>query len=328
MSPMYRRLAARLTLVAASILLVTSCSSDTDDAADSSATRVVETTQGQVSVPVQPKRVVVLNYALAGYLYDLDIPVTSVTNEDSSRPSTAAAAWRDKAEADNTEFMTWGPDGFSIEAILAQEPDLIIGGGWGLPGVLATKVYDQLSEIAPTVIVDKKLPTWKEQFRFLAADVFGQEDRYQGYLDDYDDRVAEVKENITVPPTPVTYLNIAADGRPFVLLENSALPQTLSAVGLTPAPVAAEHGLQPYQPGQDAARLSPEVLGDIVSSPTVFVMGFNADTTSVEELASSPVYARLPAFRESRAYDLPYWTHRADYDETLAMLDIVEKQFS
>ena len=62
--------------------------------------------------------------------------------------------------------------------------------------------------------------------------------------------------------------------------------------------------------------------------PTVFVIGFNQDTTSVEELEKDPVYSELPAFKDGHAYDLPYWFSRPDYDESLGTLDRIEEMFS
>lgn len=56
-------------------------------------------------------------------------------------------------------------------------------------------------------------------------------------------------------------------------------------------------------------------------------MGFNGDTTDVATLEQNPVYAALPAFQGGNSYDLPYWALRGDYDEAMALLDIIEEMF-
>lgn len=75
-------------------------------------------------------------------------------------------------------------------------------------------------------------------------------------------------------------------------------------------------------------ELSTEKVGQTITQPSVFVMGFNADTTDVATLKKNPVYGALPAFKANQAYDLPHWVLRGDYDESMALLDIIEKKFS
>ncbi|MFI7275171.1 ABC transporter substrate-binding protein [Streptomyces sp. NPDC049879] len=291
--------------------------------------RVVTTDQGEVTVPGDPQRVVVLNYALTGYLYDLGVPVVATVAEDTEHDGEFSEFWGDAPEEQGTGFLPWSMDGFDHEAILGAEPDLIVAGGVGLPAVLAAEEYDRLSRIAPTVLVGDGLTTWQDQFSFLAEDVFDRPEVYEDSLAAYDARVAEVRDAITLPPTPVATLTITADRTPYLLFEDMGLSQTLAELGLEPAPLVAEHGLPPYKPGGDMAELSTEQVGQLLPDvPTVFVTGFNADTADVASLADEPVYAALPAFEEQHAYDLPYWAVRGDYDESLALLDIVEQQFS
>ncbi len=325
-------------LLAGAVLLLSACSSSADPAAgpasatESSAPaedRVVQTEQGAVTVPADPQRVVVLNYALAGYLYDLDVPVVAITSEDFDYEPALSELWGDAPREDGTEFVTWGMDGFDLEAVLELEPDLILAGGLGLPNGLAAKSYEQLSQIAPTVIVSKELATWQEQFSFIADDVLGRADDYRARVADYQARVAEVRSAITVPASPATVLTFTADGRPFVLFDESGLPTALAELGFDTAPLVAEHGLEPYTAGGDMAELSTEQAGQILADvPVLFITGFNSDTIDVATLAQQPLWANLAAFANGHAYDLPYWSVRGDYDEALAVLDIIEQLFS
>ncbi|ASR35674.1 ferric enterobactin (enterochelin)-binding protein [Prauserella marina] len=327
---MRSRLSLFVVMIIGSVLALAGCgSTDASGAAASgSDTRSVRTEQGTVEIPAEPKRVVVLNHALAGYLFDLDVPVVATVSEDADREGEFSPFWEEKANENGTRLLEWGTDGFDYEAILEADPDLIVGGGAGLPSALATKAYDRLGDIAPTVLVSGSLATWQEQFRFLAEDVFDEEAAYADHLSAYESRVAEVKDAITPPPGPAAHLTITADGTPYVLFENTGLPQMLGELGIAPAPLVEEHDLQPYKPGGDMAELSTEQVGQLLRMPTVFVTGFNADTTDVATLSRQSVYAKLPAFENDNAYDLPYWTVRGDYDEAMALLDIIEKQFS
>ncbi|MEI5032237.1 ABC transporter substrate-binding protein [Streptomyces sp. S1A(2023)] len=323
---------ARLLAVAAvAALALTGCSAadpsgDGDKA--SAKTRTVTTDYGKVKVPAEPKKVVVLNHALAGYLYDLDVPVRATIPEDADGKGEFSPNWAKEAEEDGTTFLPWSVDGFDLEAILALEPDLIVGGGIGFPLFQAEKVYDDLTDIAPTVLVGKKLGDWRSQFSFLAGDVFGKADVYDEHLAAYDQRIGEVRKTIKPPAGPVSFLAFTGDGTAYGLVESVGLPPELKKVGIEPAPVFADGGFKVYGQGGDMFELSTEKVGQTITQPSVFVMGFNADTTDAATLEKNPVYGALPAFKANQAYDLPHWVLRGDYDESMALLDLIEKKFS
>ncbi|GAA1456764.1 ABC transporter substrate-binding protein [Nocardiopsis exhalans] len=318
--------------LAAGILLVSGCGSadgaSPGPASDDAETRTVQTDQGEVTVPADPQRVVVLNYALAGYLYGLDVPVVATVPEDADGEGAYSDFWAEDAEQDGTGFLPWSTDGFDLEAVLGAEPDLIVAGGLGFPLFQAIEVYDQLSEIAPTVVVSGSHATWQEQYGFLAEEVFDEGERYEELVAAYDERVEEVREAITPPPGPVTFLVLTADHTPYALIEDTGLPRTFERLGLETDPLFAENDVEPYTTGGDMFELSTEQVGQMVTAPTVFVLGFNGDTADVATVSESDVYSALPAFEGGHAYDLPHWVLRGDYDEEMALLDIVEEQFS
>lgn len=326
-----RRLLAATAVVASLALVGTACAASDTDAddttAEESATRTVTTDYGDVEVPADPQKIVVLNYALAGYLYDLDQPVTATIPEDADGEGEFSELWGEAPEEDGTVFLPWSVDGFDLEAILAEEPDLIVGGGIGFPLFQAEQVYDELSDIAPTVLVGADLDTWQKQFSFLAEDVFDQADEYDGFVAAYEERVAEVKDAITPPAAPAAYVAYTGDGTAYALVESVGLPKELAEVGIEPAPIFADGDFEVYGGGGDMFELSTEQAGQTLTQPTLFILGFNGDFMDAETLAQNPVYAALPAFQNDSVYELPYWSLRGDYDEALATLDHLEELF-
>lgn len=338
-----RRTFAALPL--ATLLALTGCSGDVTESAAAPdpaasqnaaaptgtaftlAAHTVTTDLGDVEVPADPQTIVVLNYALAGYLYGLDVPVAAVTSEDADGSGVFADSWSEAAEADGTTFVPWGSDGFNVEAIAALQPDLIVGGGIGFPQRLAQLGYADLSAIAPTVVVPATLDTWQKQYEFLADDVFDRPDVHDDALAAYDTRVAEVKAAITPPAAPSVVLSVTAGRAAYVLREDQGLPTVLASVGIEPAPLFATGNYEPYTAGGDSFEVSAELLGQVVTQPTVFVVGFNGAAVDVATLQADPVYAALPAFTSGGAHDLPYWSYRADFDETMALLDTLEVMF-
>ncbi len=326
-----RRLLATTAVLASFALVGTACSASEPDGGETtgeeSATRSVTTDYGDVEVPADPQKIVVLNYALAGYLYNLDQPVTATIPEDADGDGEFSELWGDAPEEDGTVFLPWSVDGFDLEAILAEDPDLIIGGGIGFPLFQAEQVYDELSDIAPTVLVGKDLDTWQEQFSFLAEDVFDQTEEFEGFVAAYEERVAEVKDAITPPAAPAAYVGYTADGTAYALVESVGLPKELAEVGIEPAPIFADGDFEVYGGGGDMFELSTEQAGQTLTQPTLFILGFNGDFMDAETLAQNPVYAALPAFQNDSVYELPYWSLRGDYDEALATLDHLEGLF-
>lgn len=338
MSPPVRMLPATIAAAMSAALLLVGCSASaggSETGGDSGpgqgedgGSHDVQTDYGTVTVPAEPERVVVLNYALAGYLYDLDVPVTATIPEDADADEGEFSEfWAQEATENDTEFLPWSVDGFDLEAILALEPDLIIGGGIGFPLFQAEQVYDELSDIAPTVLVGSELTSWEDQYSFLAEDVFDKPEVYAEAVEAYDARVAQVRESITPPELPAAFLSIVGDGTAYALVESVGLPTVFADLGIEPAPIFADGDFEVYGGGGDMFELSTEQVGQVITQPSVFVMGFNGDTTDVATLSENPVYAALPAFQDDSAYDLPYWVLRGDYDETMALLDIVEEQF-
>lgn len=319
-------------ILGASLLLISACSgpsSESDDGRSTSGseTRVVETEQGEVEVPADPQKVVVLNYALAGYLFDLDVPVVATTPEVTESDGEFSQFWSEKAEAQGTEFLPWSNDGFDLEAIIEAEPDLIIAGGIGFPLKHATDAYDRLQEVAPTVVVSGDKQTWQDQFSFIASDVLGRQEDYEKFESAYEDRVAEVKDNISVPEGEISILTLDSKDTPYILIEGKSLSAELEPLGFTTAPLFEENDIEPYTAGGDMFGPSLEVLPDVLRSETVFVVGFNDAGIGVDDLKDEAPYDRVPAFESGQVHDLPYWSMRGDYDEALALLDIVEDMF-
>lgn len=325
-----------LTTIAAAVavctgLALSGCaapSGATDTATASAAQRTVTTEQGDVTFPAEPQRVVLLNYALAGYLYDLEVPVVGMIPEDADAGGEFSAFWSSDAEAQGTEFLPWSTDGFDLEAIMAMQPDLIVAGGIGFPLFQALDVYEQLSAIAPTVIVSGDKTEWQQQFEFLADEVFAKPEVYDAALAAYDERIAEVRDAIAVPEGESAFVAFTADQTPYVLVEDRGLPAMFAELGFTPAPLFASGEFEPYTTGGDMFELSTEQIGQVLTQPSMFVMGFNGPTIDLATLAANPVYAALPSFTAGQAFELPYWALRGDYDEALAVLDLVETQFA
>jgi iron complex transport system substrate-binding protein len=301
------------------------CGND-ETRADGSATRTVQTDKGPVRVPVDPQRIVVLSGGLTGYLLALGAPVIAtdtrvlgVAVDEAGFPVT----WSGPARQRGTDALPGGD--LDLEAVAAATPDLIVGGGQGFTAMQATKAYDRLTRIAPTVIVSKKLTTWQDQLAYI-ADVLGARERAAGLMRSYEKRVAAVKRAITLPPQPTAVLLTTAADKPFLVPRDAALPALLNEVGFTMDDVLRKAGNPELFGTGDSFELSPELLGRVADAPTLIAISVGGRTAP--ELADDRIYARLPAFRAKRVHQLPALSYRPDYYAVMQTLDRIHDEFA
>ena len=74
-------------------------------------------------------------------------------------------------------------DKINIEAVAAAKPDLI------LVNNRQEKIYDQLSKIAPTVMLKTPLDQWRPKFEEVGQ-IFGKEKETKEWFKQYDEKQA------------------------------------------------------------------------------------------------------------------------------------------
>jgi iron complex transport system substrate-binding protein len=160
--------------------------SDTADGTVSSAAdaRTVQHAMGQTDVMGTPERVLVLDTGELDAVLALGVtPVGSVrTDVSDALPTYLEDAGVDPADVANVGTIA-EPD---LEAIAALDPDLILSNT-----VRHEELYDELSQIAPTVFAGSVGEAWKENF-LLDAEALGRTDRAEEVLAGYDRRAAEI----------------------------------------------------------------------------------------------------------------------------------------
>lgn len=146
-------------------------------------TRTVETVNGPVEVPANPMRVVCVDsYSLAA-LIDAGLVPVGVPELDLD---SFIAPYREALAS----VPTIGPlQGIDVERITVLQPEVILS----INAPWATGIYDQLTQIAPTVLLDYTVPNaWQVlSDRFAAA--VGREADLATVKETYAERTAAVK---------------------------------------------------------------------------------------------------------------------------------------
>ncbi|MEI2280248.1 MULTISPECIES: iron-siderophore ABC transporter substrate-binding protein [Paenibacillus] len=147
-----------------------SSSAATNTTNDKGEVKVVQTEMGEITIPKSPKRVVGLSVVYPELLYSLGIVPVAVQNYHEDFPKYLQEPFK------NTMKMGIAKTP-NFEAILEANPDLIIAPAWW-----SKKDYDQLSSIAPTVLLPER-EEWPEELQDIAA-VFGKETEAKQVLED------------------------------------------------------------------------------------------------------------------------------------------------
>ncbi|MFZ3590052.1 ABC transporter substrate-binding protein [Bacillus sp. DJP31] len=153
---------------------------DSDTAEKVNETITVEHAMGTTEVPANPLRVVILTNEGTEALLTMGVTPVGAVNSWTGDP------WYPHITDQMEGVEPVGTESeVNVEAILALEPDLIIGNK-----MRQEAVYEQLSSFAPTVFAEDLRGNWKSNFE-LYAKALNKEEEGKKILSDYDARLAE-----------------------------------------------------------------------------------------------------------------------------------------
>lgn len=273
---------------------------EVSESPETEETRTVSTVMGDVEVPVNPRRVIV--QYLMGDLVALDIIPIGITEVHKG------AAFEELL----TDAMNLSQWEFEPEEVMALEPDLII--------LASDTQYEDMSKIAPTILVPYGTMTREERMGFL-GEVFGRAEGAQAALAEYNTAVSEGKAklaqaglgNVTISAMQVTEEQISVVGN-----KHSLGRILYDELGLK-APRAVQEEI--IDAGEYWGGSSMEVLADYCGE-YVFHMG---DVS--EDIAENAVWQSIPAVTENKVFIMDTaFTYYSDISSSIAMINNVVDQ--
>jgi iron complex transport system substrate-binding protein len=272
----------------AAALLLGGCGSDRGSNEPSGERRPFEHAMGTTEVPVRPERVVALDsLRILEPLLQLDITPAGavVTANILSNPG--------DIERVGTSLEP------SIEAIAALEPDLIVG-----EESLQEEMYDQLSQIAPTVLAYDIATDGNalDRQRFL-AELVGRLDRFEELVSDYEGRVegvrnrlAPMRESLEVSP-----LNPYAESDVVYCYRGDFLGSTrvLSDLGIPLSAGVRELPGDSPQP-QVSFELIPELDADVIFA----LFDPRSEESEIEAFRASPLLEQTFAAENGQVFEV------------------------
>lgn len=265
--------------------------------------RVIRHAGDETSVPANPQRVVTLfNHLTEGLLALNRQPVGTVTLEGSFVGYLAPML-------EGTEPVGTIPEP-NLEAILALAPDLILG------GPSHTDIYDQLSRIAPTVLVPEDIFTAEQTLVDLGA-VLGLEVQARARVAAFEQTIADAKELLEARLGEVSAVYLSARPEGY----------RISSSGHSSGKLLHELGFQtdPLAPTEGWAMLSLETVPQL-SADHIFLS--EDDPERARELRESPLFANVPAVQANHVYtvDRDLWLlgHSSPLGAELIVQDVLE----
>lgn len=249
--------------------------------------------KGEVEIPSKPERIVDVS-GNSDILSILGYKVIGTANSDAY---------------DYTKFPTYLEDtlkgatilGYSmqdtmdVEAIMNLNPDLII------ISTVQEKMYDQLKEIAPTVMIKLEALNWKEDVKALAK-VFNKEEAAKTWLENYDKKSKEAGDKIKGAQGETTsYLSFLASGGQFYVFDGAGFGSVLyEDLGLSKP-----QGM-PEQKDISLPVVTYEGLAEI-KADHIFVIATDED---LKVLEGNAIWNSLPAVKAGKITKLaasPYF---------------------
>lgn len=278
----------------ASVMLI-GCGTNGNESKDQVAEKTVVVTdvRGEVEIPAEPKRIVDLS-GNSDILSILGYDVVGTANSD-AYDYTKFPVYLEYT-LKGAEILGYSmQDTMDVEAVMNLDPDLIV------ISTVQEKMYDQLNEIAPTVMIQLEALNWKEDIKAFAK-VFNKEDEANKWIADYEVKAKEAGDKIkSEHGKDTTYLSFLASGGQFFIFDGAGFGNVLyEDMGLTKP-----EGM-PEQSDISLPVVTYEGLASI-KTDYIFLITTKQD---LEELKSNAIWNSLSAVKEGNVVVLdssPYF---------------------
>ncbi|WP_196000082.1 iron-hydroxamate ABC transporter substrate-binding protein [Clostridium sp. 1001271B_151109_B4] len=256
-------------------------------------TVTVTDVRGEVEIPAEPQRIVDLS-GNSDILSILGYDVVGTANSDAYDYTKFPSYLEETLKG--AEILGYSmQDTMDVEAVMNLNPDLIV------ISTVQEKMYDQLSEIAPTVMIQLEALNWKDDVRALAK-VFDKEDIANEWIANYETKAKEAGDKIkTEYGEDTTYLSFLASGGQFFIFDGAGFGDVLyNDMGL------AKPAGMPEQTDISLPVVTYEGLAAI-QSDYIFLIATDEDLAQLE---ANSIWNNLPAVKNGNVVVLessPYF---------------------
>ena len=218
---MKKRILKTIVATCMTAMMFVGCASNNTTNEDKTTENTVTVTdvRGEVEIPANPKRIVDLS-GNSDILSILGYKVVGTANSD-AYDYTKFPSYLEETLS-GAEILGYSmQDTMDVEAVMNLNPDLIV------ISTVQEKMYDQLSEIAPTVMIQLEALNWKDDVRTLGK-VFGKEDVANEWIANYEAKAKDAGDKIKAKyGDDTTYLSFLASGGQFFVFDGAGFGDVL-----------------------------------------------------------------------------------------------------
>lgn len=287
------------------LLLLAACgntttSTTTNKESKLADTKKVQTMNGEIEIPINPKRIVAEEYIATLIVLNVEpIGAPGLTLENYYLKDSLKGV---------ASIGTYGKP--STEKIIGLKPDLIITGNGDN--------YEVLSKIAPTVVIPYgELKDAHEELTYFGQ-LLGKEQEAKDWLTKYDQKIADAKAQVdAIIPADASFSIIEDAGKKLYVYGDNfgrgGQPVYQSLGRKPPAKIADE--IMEKQWAEISEEMLTEYTGDYII--------LTADTRTLEDFKKDPIWSSLPAVKNDHLYIWP--EERSWYYDPTAVLAQVEE---
>ena len=218
---MKKRLLKTIVATCMTAMMLVGCASNSATNEDKTTENTVTVTdvRGEVEIPADPQRIVDLS-GNSDILSILGYKVVGTANSDAYDYTKFPSYLEDTLSG--AKILGYSmQDTMDIEAVMNLNPDLIV------ISTVQEKMYDALSEIAPTVMIQLEALNWKDDVRALGK-VFDKEDVANEWIANYESKAKEAGDKIKAKyGDNTTYLSFLASGGQFFVFDGAGFGDVL-----------------------------------------------------------------------------------------------------
>ena len=292
---MKKKILKTLVATCMTAMMLVGCASNgtKNEGKSTEETVTVTDVRGEVEIPADPKRIVDLS-GNSDILSILGYKVVGTANSD-AYDYTKFPSYLEETLS-GAEILGYSmQDTMDVEAVMNLNPDLIV------ISTVQEKMYDQLSEIAPTVMIQLEALNWKDDVKALAK-VFDKEDIANEWISNYEAKSKEAGDKIKAEyGEDTTYLSFLASGGQFFIFDGAGFGNVLyEDMGL------AKPAGMPEQTDISLPVVTYEGLAAI-QSDYIFLIATDEDLAQLE---ANSIWNSLPAVKNGNVVVLessPYF---------------------
>ncbi|MEC4818668.1 MAG: iron-siderophore ABC transporter substrate-binding protein [Scytonema sp. PMC 1069.18] len=267
---------------------------------------VVQHMLGETCIPRNPHRIVTLWPNILGNTLALNVkPVASTYYTAQILPEL-------HDQGDGIEFVGNITEP-NLEKILLLKPDLILANS------KLQNIYEQLSYIAPTVIMDLPFPPppWKQQLIEL-ANVLGKKEAANSLIDEYWQRIEKLQQALgdRRRQMQVSVATVSLNHGIYAYGQNHPVGRVLNDLRIQRPPAQRRDFYY-------LSNISEEHLSDIDGDVLFFLYWRGKDAKEVlEKFQQKPLWRQLKAVQHNQVYfvNAAYW-HETDILSINAVID-------